>query len=97
MIISGNVTKDYSIVTNKDYVKNINNVSLVNFTSDEKIKLELFLRSLNTDLFDSVDSIYSYISANFKNPWRFLIVPYNNKGIQRLNILKMSENNEFSS
>jgi hypothetical protein len=92
-ILKGSVYKDISFSVNKEYVVSIQeSVSLVNFTKDEQIKIDLYIRSLNYEsLFEIIDEVYRFIGGNFKNPWNFMIVPYINKGSQKFNIIKLEK------
>ena len=71
--------------------KIINDVTGINLTEQEIIKLKVFLRYENKGtLFDSINHIYSIIGANFSKPSRFLIIPFiDSKNNEHINIHKI--------
>jgi len=77
---------------NPDFVKNIlNDVTGINLSEQEINKLGVFLRYETTSesLFSNINTIYGIISANFKDPSRFLIIPFIKDGREHINIQKI--------
>ena len=79
--------KDKKFVT-----KILPDISGINLTEQEIAKLSSYLRyeTGNAHLFSYIDTIYSIIGANLKNPGHFIIIPYiDDKNRPHLNIQKI--------
>ena len=73
-------------------VEILKDVTGINLSKQESDKLSVFLRfeaNGNLSLFESIGDIYSIIGANFKNPGRFLIIPFVRAGKEHINIQKV--------
>ena len=83
----------FKIQKNNDFVhKILGDVTAINLSEQERQKLGLYLRydSSTLSLFESIDSIYGIIGANFNDPGKFLIIPFLRNGTEHLNIQKIS-------
>lgn len=88
---NANAFKEVTIVKDKNYVTEIlKDVTGINLSAQEIQKLKVYLRYENKgSLFNSVNSIYEIIGANFTKPSRFLIIPFVRDGQEHINIQKI--------
>ena len=89
---NANSFKEVKPFKDDKYVSKIlNDVTGINLSEQEIQKLKVYLRYDNQmGLFDSIDSIYSIIGANFTKPSRFLIIPFiNSSNQEHINIQKI--------
>ena len=73
--------------------KILQDITGINLSEQEVNKLSSYLRfeTGNEHLFTYIDKIYSIIGANFKNPGKFIIIPFiDAENRAHLNIQKIS-------
>ena len=71
----------------------LSDVTVINFTEQERSKIKSFLMSEtgNNHLFTYISTIYKIIGANFNEPGKFLVIPFvNHKNQPHINIQKIS-------
>jgi hypothetical protein len=77
---------------NKEFVVNIlQDVTVINFTIMEQMKLKSYLVEGigNQHINSYINQIYGYLSANFVNPEKIIIIPFvDDKNRPHLNIQK---------
>jgi len=80
------------ITKNKDYTKEIlPDITGIGLSDMEVSKLSSILRyeTGTAPLFTYINLIYQVISANFNKPERVIIIPFENKGTQHINIQRI--------
>lgn len=82
----------FKLVLDKEFARNIlPDITTINFTEQESAKMKSILmeETGSAHLFTYINKIYAIIGGNFKNPGKFLVIPFvNEKNNPHINIQK---------